>query len=163
MVLGYVISLGTAVVGAAAYYWLNTMRRTRALTPPALGAALAQWTGGYKTGFGLPYLWNGAAFGTSTWGTAELELFDWGVRVSGFWPWKLMLPTWEVRYHELRSAQHVRWPIANQGILFRTDGSAVPLVFSTTRGPQILVHLAMRGVPVEQKVARLSWGADLRT
>jgi hypothetical protein len=152
LVPGYIISLGTAVVGAAAYYWLITARRTRALTPPALGAPLAHWTGGCKS-----------RFATSTWGTAELELFDWGVRVSGFWPWKLMLPTWEVRYHELRSAQHVRWPIENQGILFRTDGSAVPLVFSTTRGPQILVHLAMRGVPVEQKVARLNWGTDLRT
>jgi hypothetical protein len=144
LIPGYIISLGSPVVGTFAYYRLFTTRRARTLTLP-VGAAVASWTGGYKIRFG----------GRSGWGNAQLELFDWGVRVSGLWALKLIVPTWEVRYHELRSVQSVRWPVGNQGILLRTDGSAVSLVFVTTRAPQILVQFAMRGVSVEQEVARL--------
>ena len=153
MVPAVIIWLGTLVIGVLAYYRLFATRRT--LTPRPGGALAARWTGGYKSGYKTGRV-------TSTWGTAQLEMFDWGIRVSGYWLWKLILPTWEVRYQEVRSAQHVRWPIGNQGVLLRTDGSAMPIVFSTTRVPQILVQLAMRGVSVEQEVARLKL-IDLRT
>jgi hypothetical protein len=151
LVSGYITSLGTAVAGVLAVVAYNRLFRTRRLLAPRpVGPALAMWTGGVKT-----------AFARGSWGTAQLELFDWGIRVSGLWPWKLMLPTIEVRYHELRNVRRVKWQLS-EGVLLRTDGSAVPLVFLTTRAPQILVQFAMRGVSVEQEVARLK-RTDLRT
>jgi hypothetical protein len=128
-------------------------RSVRALTEP-VGPALASWTGGVKTAFVL-----------AGWGTARLELFAAGVRVSGRGLGKLLFPVWEVRYDELRSVRRVWWLIANRGILFRSDGpvatdrsrkSARPLVFITWRGDEILAQLAGRGVSVDREVARLT-------
>jgi hypothetical protein len=86
---------------------------------------------------------------------ASLELFDWGVRVRsrGLFCW---LPLkWEVRYDELVKAQLVRFPIANRGVLLLTDGSVVPLVFTTFRGSEILDQLETHRVPIDRSVARL--------
>jgi hypothetical protein len=151
LVTGHITWLWTIVFGVLAVVGYSRLFRTRRLLAPRpVGAAVARWTGGVKI-----------AFLRASWGTAQLELFDWGIRVSGFWPWKLMLPTVEVRYQELRNVQRVRWQLT-EGVLLRTDGSAVPFAFLTTRAPQILVQFAMRGVAVEQEVARLK-RADLRT
>lgn len=49
----------------------------------------------------------------------------------------------------------VTWPIANSGVLMRTDGSAAPLVFVTLRDSEVLEALAARGVPVDHSVTRL--------
>lgn len=88
-------------------------------------------------------------------GTAKLELFEWGIRVRGRGLWRVMLPTWEARYRELTKAQMIRWPIANPGVLMSTDGSAVPIVFVTWHGREVLDALEARGVPVDHSVSRL--------
>lgn len=148
MVPGYIISLGTAVAGVSgisAYY--RRLRAERRPSPPPVGEALSRWPGSYKTG---PV--------TSPWTRAfraQLEFFDWGIRVSASWPWQQAMPTWEFRYQELQSVQQVRWLPLGQGVLLSADGSAVPHVFITTHAPQILVQFAMRGVSVGQQVARL--------
>jgi hypothetical protein len=88
-------------------------------------------------------------------GTARLELFEWGARVqtSGLFGWLGL--RWEVRYSELVQARPITYPIANRGVLLRTDGSAVSLAFTTFRGPEILDQLAARGVPVDRSVTPL--------
>jgi hypothetical protein len=108
------------------------------------GAPAVVWNGGLRTQ---------TVHATS--GTARLEMFDWGVRVRGRGMWRRLLPTWEVRYGELTTAQVMRWPIANSGVLMRTDGSAAPLVFVTLRDSEVLEALAVRGVPVDHSVTRL--------
>ena len=145
---GYIISLGAAiavVMGVRAYYQRLKMQRT--LAPPPVGTAVARWTGSYKTG--------PAASPWSRAYQAQLEFFDWGVRVSSCWPWKRVLPIWEFRYQELRNVQHVRWPPLGEGVLLRTDAPEDPRVFITTHASQILVQFAMRGVSIEQEVVRL--------
>jgi hypothetical protein len=151
------------IIVPAAFVLLLALRRlftrsARTLTEP-VGTALARWTGGVKT-----------TFVTASRGTARLELFDWGIRVSGLGLGWLAFPVWEVQYGELRTARSVRWPIANQGILLRPDGSAAtdrsrrpprPLVFSTRHSDEILAQLAGRGVSVSTDVARLT-SSDLR-
>jgi hypothetical protein len=100
-------------------------------------------------------------FALGTWPTAQLELSDWGIRVSAIWPF----PTWEVRYYELRTVQPIRWRLA-AGILFRADASvatygsrwsALPMVFLTLKSGclEILAQLEARGVSVEKEVVRL--------
>jgi len=49
----------------------------------------------------------------------------------------------------------IKWPIANSGVLMRTEGSAAPLVFVTLRDREVLDALAARGVPVDRSVTRL--------
>jgi hypothetical protein len=150
---GSIITLGAFVAAVLLYllYLWQFPDLARTLTPPMTGAVLARWTGGYKTRF---------LFSAS--GTAQLELFDWGIRVSGLGLlFKQMLPRWEVRYHELRTVQHVRWRIFVEGVLLRTDGSALPLLFISTRCGEILAELARRGVPVDNELARLN-RSDLR-
>lgn len=88
---------------------------------------------------------------------AYLELFDWGVRLHGRGLWRWLLPTWEVRYAELSMAQLIKFPIAHSGVLMRTNGPIVPLVFAAPlrRSHQILDQLEARGVPVDWSATRL--------
>jgi hypothetical protein len=148
LVSGYLpaLGIGVGVLCVVAYYRLFKTRRT--LAPRPAGVAVARWTGSCKT-----------SFVTRAW-TAQLEFFEWGIRVSGLWPWSLILPIFEFRYHELLNVQRVKWWLT-EGVLLRTDGPAAPLVFITTRASQILVQFAMRGVSVEQEVAGLT-RADLQ-
>lgn len=74
---------------------------------------------------------------------------------------RAILPSWEARYAELRSAQLVKWPITNSGVLIGTDGSAVPIVFTTRAGSDVLDALEARGVHVERTVDRFRM-ADLQ-
>lgn len=145
---GVIAALGTAAAGVAgivAYYRRFTPQRRPA--PPPVGEVVSRWLGWYKTG---PVIspWTRAYH-------AQLEFFDWGIRVSACWPWQQMLPTWEFRYQELRYVQLARWPPLREGVRLSTDASAAPLVFITTHAAQILVQFAMRGVSVEQEVARM--------
>jgi hypothetical protein len=86
-----------------------------------------------------------------------LELFDWGVRVHGRGLWRWLLPTWEVRYAELSMAQLIKFPIANSGVLMRTSGPIVPLVFVARfdRSSEVFDQLEVQGVPVDWSVTRL--------
>jgi hypothetical protein len=56
----------------------------------------------------------------------RLELFDWGVQVRSIGLFTWLGFTWQVRYAELATAQLIRYPVANRGVLLRTDGSARP-------------------------------------
>lgn len=116
---------------------------SRAVAMPAT-PPLTSWRGGFRT----------KTLGGSG-GTARLELFEWGARVrtSGLFGWLGL--SWEVRYSELVQARTVTYPIANRGVLLSTDGSAVCLAFTTSRGPEILDQLAARGVPVDRSVTPL--------
>jgi hypothetical protein len=134
------------IVGAAAgiFFFRSAATgssRTLAMpvTPP-----LVSWRGGVRTR---------TLSGTS--GTARLELFEWGARVrtSGLFGWLGL--NWDVRYSELVSARLITYPIANRGVLLRTDGSAVPVAFTTFHGLEILDKLAAQGVPVDRSVTPL--------
>lgn len=137
-----VISIVGAVNGAI-FFRRAAAGSSRALAMPAT-PPLASWGGGLRTR---------TLSGSS--GTARLELFDWGVRVrtSGLFGWLGL--SWEVRYSELVQARLITYPIANRGVLLRTDGSAAPLAFTTFRGPEILDQLAAHGVAVDRSVTSL--------
>jgi hypothetical protein len=92
---------------------------------------------------------------SATSGTARLEMLGWGVRVRGRGLWRALLPIWEARYGELTIARIVEWPVGNRGVIFHANGPAVPLVFVTLRGDEILDALAARGVTVDRSVTRL--------
>jgi hypothetical protein len=117
-------------------------RRTLAL--PDEGPPVAAWNGGLHT-----------RTINATVGIVRLEMFSWGIRVRGNGPARWLVPVWEVRYEELVKAQLVTFPVANRGVLMRTNGAAVPLVFITFRGHEILGQLEARGVPTDRAVARL--------
>jgi hypothetical protein len=131
------------VVAAITLFRRRSAKSSRTVSVPEETPA-AVWKGGLRT-----------QTVNATSGTARLELFDWGVRVRGRGLWRVLLPTWEARYRELATAQLIKWPIANSGVLMRTDGSAAPLVFVTLRDREVLDALAARGVPVDRSVARL--------
>jgi hypothetical protein len=140
-------------------------RSARALTPPAADTALPRWWRGVMKNkfYGL------------RWVPAQLELSDWGIKVLAYSS-VLPIPTWDVRYYELRTVQPVTWPIAvaliqgggwlTQGIFLRPDPSvgtyrsrwsALPLVFGPWRSSgsaEIVAQLERRGVSVENDVAR---------
>lgn len=134
------------IVGAAAgifFFRGAAAGSTRALAMPAT-PPLASWRGGLRT-----RTLSGSI------GTARLELFEWGARVrtSGLFGWLGL--NWEVRYSELVQARLITYPIANRGVLLRTDGSAVPVAFTTFHGLEILDKLAAHGVPVDRSVTPL--------
>jgi hypothetical protein len=134
------------IVGAAAgaiMFRRAASGSSRTLAMPAT-PPLASWRGGFRT----------KTLGGSG-GTARLELFEWGARVrtSGLFGWLGL--RWEVRYSELVQARLITYPIANRGVLLRTDGSAVCLAFTTFRDQEILDQLAARGVPVDRSVTPL--------
>jgi hypothetical protein len=52
-------------------------------------------------------------------------------------------------------AQLIKFPIANYGVLMRTIGPVVPLVFVTDRSDEVLDQLEVRGVPVDWSVSWL--------
>lgn len=145
-----IFALVAAVAAIAFFRWL-ARRSARTLGMPDEGPPIATWNGGLRT-----------RTMNATGGTARLELFDWGIRVRGRGPWRWLLHAWEARYGELAKAQLIKFPVANPGVLMRTSSSAVPLVFVTFRGLEILDQLEARGVPVDRSVTRLR-RADLES
>jgi hypothetical protein len=145
VVSGIVLGIIAAAVVAAtvAAFRGQSAKSTRRVSAIEEVAAAA-WKGGLRT-----------RTVNSTAGTARLELFGWGVRVRGRGLWQALLPTWEVRYGELTAVHLIEWPLGNSGVMLRADGSAVPLVFFTFRGREVLDALELRGVPVDRSVSRL--------
>src|SRR5580658_2784595 len=101
----YAICALAIVIGTVMFFRAQSSKSGRSISAPK-ESPVAVWTCGLKTG----------SIG-STWGTARLELFSWGIRVRGLGLWRPILPSWEARYAELLSAQLVKWPIANSGVL----------------------------------------------
>jgi hypothetical protein len=134
----FIVGAVTTVIGFR--HMAAGSSRTLAMraTPP-----LASWDGGFCTR---------TVRGSS--GTARLELFEWGARVRsrGLFGWLGL--SWEVRYSELVQARLITYPIANHGVLLRTDGSAVPLAFTTFRGLDVVDQLAAKGVSVDRAETR---------
>jgi hypothetical protein len=131
------------VAGTIALFRSRSAKSSRTIAVPD-ELPTAVWKGGLRT-----------QTVNATSGTARLEMFDWGVRVRGRGFWQVLLPTWEARYSELATAQLIEWPIANHGVLMRTDSSVAPLVFVTLRDREVLEALAARGVLVDRSVSRL--------
>jgi hypothetical protein len=146
----YTICALAIVAGTIVVFRVQSSKSARSIAVSKESPA-AVWTGGLKTGSI-----------SSTWGTARLELFSWGIRIRGLWFWRLILPNWEARYTELLSAQLVRWPIANSGVLIGTDGTAAPIVFTTPAGSKVLDALEAHGIPVDRTVDRLRMAQHLR-
>lgn len=96
------------------------------------------------------------------WPLARLELSGWGirfrasVRVLGW-----LIPRLEVPYEELTGAQLISAPVTSRGVCLYTAKATGPIVFLSRRGSDILDHLQMHGVRVDQSAARLPWGTNL--
>jgi len=146
-----VICCPVGAVVAIAFFVRLARGSRRTLAMPDEGLPVAAWSGGLRT-----------RTISATGGIVRLEMFSWGIRVRGRGPVRWLVPVWEVRYEELVKAQLVTFPVANRGVLMRTGGSAVPLVFITLRGHEILGQLEARGVPADRAVARLRRG-ELRS
>jgi hypothetical protein len=131
------------VVVTVAFFRRLSSGTSRTVAVPA-GTALASWRGGVKT-----RTVSGAGR------VARLELFDWGVQVrsAGLFTWLGF--TWQARYAEMARAQLIRFPVANRGVLLRTDGCAAPLVFVTHHDRDVIDLLQAHGVPVDRSAARL--------
>ena len=145
--MGFGIAFGVVafavVAGTVALFRSRSAKSSRTIAAPE-ELPVAVWKGGLRT-----------QTVNATSGTARLEMFDWGVRVRGRGFWKVLLPTWEARYSELATAQLIEWPIANHGVLMRSDSSVAPLVFVTLRDREVLEALAARGLLVDRSVRRL--------
>ena len=145
--MGFGIAFGivafAVVAGTVALFRSRSAKSSRTIAAPE-ELPVAVWKGGLRT-----------QTVNATSGTARLEMFDWGVRVRGRGFWKVLLPTWEARYSELATAQLIEWPIANHGVLMRSDSSVAPLVFVTLRDREVLEALAARGLLVDRSVSRL--------
>jgi hypothetical protein len=145
--VGFGIAFGivafAVVGGTVALFRRRSAKSSRTIAAPE-ELPVAVWKGGLRT-----------QTVNATSGTARLEMFDWGVRVRGRGFWKVLLPTWEARYSELATAQLIEWPIANHGVLMRSDSSVAPLVFVTLRDREVLEALAARGLLVDRWVSRL--------
>jgi len=145
--VGFGIAFGVVafavVAGTVALFRSRSAKSSRTIAAPE-ELPVAVWKGGLRT-----------QTVNATSGTARLEMFDWGVRVRGRGFWKVLLPTWEARYSELATAQLIEWPIANHGVLMRSDSSVAPLVFVTLRDREVLEALAARGLLVDRSVSRL--------
>jgi len=147
--VGFGIAFGivafAVVAGTVALFRSRSAKSSRTIAAPE-ELPVAVWKGGLRT-----------HNVNATSGTARLEMFDWGVRVRvrGRGLWKVLLPTWEARYSELATAQLIEWPVANHGVLMRSDSSVAPLVFVTLRDREVLEALAARGLLVDRSVSRL--------
>ena len=105
-------------------------------------------------------LWSGTV--SAIWPLARLELSGWGIglrastRVLGW-----LIPAGDAGYEDVSGAHLIWAPIASRGVCLHALTAADPIVFWSRRGPDILDHLQIHGLPVDRSVTRLSWGAHL--
>jgi hypothetical protein len=87
----------------------------------------------------------------------RLEVFDWGVRLSGSAVVRWIIPTWEARYEELAIAELVALPASRIAVWFRLRGDAGPggIAFLSEHNLAILPLLEKHGVPVNRAVTRV--------
>jgi len=121
------------------------------------GLLLSTYTGGLR--------WpsrSGTGIGNATVPLARLEIFEWGIRLTGSArPLRLVVPTWEVNYGEITEVGMVKSPLMKgSGIRFRARAPRSPIVFWTSQGLEILDRLQEHGVGVDRSVAELPLQAN---
>lgn len=89
---------------------------------------------------------------------AQLDLFDWGVRLRGLE--SRPDPVWEIRYGELAYARRVMsrfLPVT--GVLLKPAPgvSARPMIFWTGLHADLLTRRRQRGVPADQPAVMFEW------
>jgi hypothetical protein len=85
----------------------------------------------------------------------KLELFDWGVRLSGIRPARWVIPTWEARYDELAIAELVALPASRIAVWMRPRGEPNAIGFLTQDNQEILTLLQAKDVPVNRALNRV--------
>jgi hypothetical protein len=98
---------------------------------------------------------------TTSGAMVKLEVFDWGVRISGIAPARWVVPTWEARYEELSMAELVASPFSRIGVWLRLRGEADGVGFLSNRSQEILRVLAAHEVPVNRALAKFKRVEDL--
>jgi len=95
--------------------------------------------------------------GTAIVPLARLELFGSGLRLCGSLRLlKPLLPTWEVRYDEIKEAGLVRSALTKRlGVRFQSDTPGGSVVFWTSTPQRVLAQLSEHGVGVTNTVAKL--------
>jgi hypothetical protein len=83
---------------------------------------------------------------------AQLEFFDWGVRLRGMLISRWIVPTWEARYDEMSIAELVALPQSRIAVWFKLRGDPSTIAFLCDRTSQILPVLEKHGVPVNRAV-----------
>jgi hypothetical protein len=88
---------------------------------------------------------------------ARLEVFDWGVRLSGSAIVSWIVPTWEARYDELAIAELVALPASRIAVWFRLrrEAGAGGIAFLSDHNLAILPLLERHGVPVNRAVTKI--------
>jgi hypothetical protein len=86
---------------------------------------------------------------------ARLELFDWGVRLSGTVISRWIVPTWEATYDQLAVAELVTLPASRIAVWLRLRGEPHAIGFLTGDHREILTLLQERGVPVNRAVTQV--------
>ena len=141
-----------AVAAASGWRWLSKSA-SRTVDVPR-GAPIALFTGG-----GISC----SAMNSDNW-TAQLELFDWGIKISGAGPLELLVPTWEARYDELIGTGLLTTPFSGRpGVWFRARGTLDAVVYWTRDGQDILAWLGHQGVTSIRPPVRLQHRYDIPT
>jgi hypothetical protein len=86
---------------------------------------------------------------------ARLEIFDWGVRLSGIVIARWIVPTWEASYDQLAMAELVTLPASRIAVWLRPTGGADGIGFMSHHGEEILDLLKARDVPVNRVVTQI--------
>ena len=86
---------------------------------------------------------------------ARLELFDWGVRLSGTVISRWIVPTWEATYDQLAIAELVTLPASRIAVWLRLRGEPHAIGFLTVDHREILTLLQERGVPVNRVITQV--------
>jgi hypothetical protein len=86
---------------------------------------------------------------------ARLELFDWGVRLSGTVISRWIVPTWEARYDQLAIAELATLPASRIAVWLRVRGEPHAIGFLTADSQEILTLLQERGVPVNRVITQV--------
>lgn len=86
---------------------------------------------------------------------ARLEFFDWGVRLRGIPISRWLVPTWEARYDELRTAGLVSLPHSRVAVWLRVRGESNAIAFLSDRYSHILPVLEKHGVQISRSVTQI--------
>jgi hypothetical protein len=92
---------------------------------------------------------------------AQLEFFDWGVRLRGIAVSRWIVPTWEATYEELAIAELVSLRSSRIAVWLKLRGDAGGIAFLSYHSTEILPLLEGNGVPVNRALATIRRVDDL--